>query len=392
MRKSALGGFAAGVLAMYFADPRQGRRRRAEACNRLVALWHDVSNELDKAQRDGRNRVQGLGARIFSLWRQRNTEAEVLLGRVRSAIGRAVSHPHAIHARIEGRNTVILEGPVLRHELDELLRRVRAVRGAGEIVHRLEVHSEPDIASLQGGAPRRALSEIAQQNWTPSLRVASGALAGGAAYASTRIKGLPGWLTAAGSAALFARAAANRPFRQLFGFGGNADVVHFDKTIHIHAPVDEIYAYWANFENFPKFMSHLKEVRRRNGSRSHWVAAGPGGLSIPWEAEIVEQRTNQLLAWRSVPGSIVRTAGVVRFDPEGDGITRLQIRMSYCPPAGIFGHIVAWILGADPKTEMDDDLVRLKSLLETGKTRAHGTVIRREQLASFLAGQPQPGA
>jgi uncharacterized membrane protein len=134
---------------------------------------------------------------------------------------------------------------------------------------------------------------------------------------------------------------------------------------------DRVIAGWhdvANFENFPKFMTHRKEVRHLKNGRSHWVAAGPCGVSIPWVVEITEQRANQLLAWTSVPGSMVGTAGVVRSDPEPDDSTRVQIRMSYCRPAGLFGHTVAWVFGADPKTEMDEDLVRLKSLLETGKT------------------------
>jgi len=127
-------------------------------------------------------------------------------------------------------------------------------------------------------------------------------------------------------------------------------------------------------------MSHLKEVRPKNG-RSHWVAAGPAGISISWDAEITEQRPNQLLAWSSVPSSTIRTEGRVRFDTEPDGRTRVSIRMSYCPPAGVLGHAVACLFGADPKSEMDDDLVRLKSLLEVGKTRAHGVPVTREQVA-----------
>ena len=200
------------------------------------------------------------------------------------------------------------------------------------------------------------------------------------------LRGSKDWIS---GAALLARAVMNRPFRQIFGYDGGAGSVNFDKTIHVSAPLEEVYAFWANFENFPKFMTHLKEVRHLKNGRSRWVAAGPGGVSIPWDAEITEQRMNELLAWTSVPGSMVRTAGVVRFDREPDGRTRVQIRMSYCPPAGVFGHAVAWLFGADPKSEMDEDLVRLKSLLEFGKTRAHGAVVSREQVAVASPEQQQ---
>ncbi len=84
-------------------------------------------------------------------------------------------------------------------------------------------------------------------------------------------------------------------------------------------------------------------------------------------------------------GALIDTAGVVRFDAEPDG-TRITIRMSYCPPAGVFGHAVAWLFGADPKSEIVEDLVRLKSLLETGKTRAHGIPVFREELGVTVSG------
>jgi len=325
-----------------------------------------------------------------SLCSSKAADAPVLLERVRSAIGRAVSHPHAVHVYAEENGRIILEGPVLQHEQSYLLKRVSAVPGVRELVNRLQVYTEPgNISSLQGGVPRRELSEFAQQTWTPSWRIASGGLGGAAALTGIRNRGPWGWAGAIGGAALMARAIVNKPFRRLFGLSG-AGVVDFDKTIHFDAPVEEVYAFWANFENFPKFMTHLKEVHPLKDGRSHWVAAGPGGISIPWDAEITEQRNNELLAWTSVPGSLIRTAGLVRFDREPDGRTRVQIRMSYCPPVGIFGHAVAWMFGADPKSEMDDDLVRLKSLLEFGKTRAHGVVVTREEVpVAQPEGHPQ---
>ena len=148
----------------------------------------------------------------------------------------------------------------------------------------------------------------------------------------------------------------------MLGIGGKSGAVEFDKTVHIHAPVEEVYGFWSKFENFPKFMTHLKEVRHLENGRWHWVAAGPGGVSIPWDARITEEKPNQLLAWSSVPGSVIRTEGRVRFDKEPDGSTRVSIHLSYSPPAGVLGHAVAWLFGADPKSEIDDDMVRLKVL------------------------------
>jgi uncharacterized membrane protein len=390
MTRAVVGSFATGALFMYFADSKRGRRRRTVARDRFVAGCHDVQNELDKAGRDLWNRSHGVASLFSALWKSAEVDGPVLVERVRSAIGRAVSHPHAICARAEANGQIVLEGPVLRHELEYLLKRVKSVPGVREVINRLEVHSEPGgISSLQGGVPRRALSEFAQQNWTPSLRIASGALGGAALFAASRNEGPLRFVSTIGGAALLARAIVNKPLAQIFGMGDGAGTVNFEKTIHIDAPVEEVYAYWANFENFPKFMTHLKEVRHSKDGRSHWIAAGPGGISIPWDAEITEQRSNELLAWTSVPGSIVRTAGLARFDRESDGRTRVQLRMSYTPPAGIFGHAVAWLFGADPKSEIDDDLVRLKSLLEFGKTRAHGVDVTRDEIAVGRADQEQ---
>jgi len=126
-------------------------------------------------------------------------------------------------------------------------------------------------------------------------------------------------------------------------------------------------------------MTHIKEVRPLDSGRSHWVAEGPGGIPISWDAEVIERKENQHLSWRSIPGSMISTSGAVRFDRE-NGTTRVQIRMTYCPPAGVLGHSVARLFGSDPRTEMNHDLARLKSLLETGKTRAHGEVITRDEI------------
>jgi hypothetical protein len=100
--------------------------------------------------------------------------------------------------------------------------------------------------------------------------------------------------------------------------------------------------------------------------------AGPAGIPVEWDAVITALVPNQLLAWKTVPGEAVRHAGVVVFDEDPQGGTRVHLRMTYKPPAGVIGHAVASLLGADPKQALDDDLVRFKSIIETGKTTAHG--------------------
>jgi uncharacterized membrane protein len=383
-----MGGFVAGVAAMYFSDPNRGRRRRVVVRDKVNASWRDVVREFDKAGRDLRNRSKGMAAAVQSMTSYAEADEPVIEERVRSGIGRAVSHPHAISVTVAPGGCVVLEGPVLAHEVCYLLKRVRSTRGVTEVVNRLDVHDEPGtLASLQGGRPRNQRPEAARESWTPALRIAAAAAAGVAFYRSASRGGLLRMPRAALGTALLLRAVTNRSFRQIFGISG-ARAVEIDKTVHIIAPVEEVFAFWSTVENFPKFMAHLKEVRDLGGGKSHWVAAGPAGISVSWDAEITDSQKNDRLCWRSVPGSLIDSEGVIRFEPTAEGGTRVAIRMAYCPPAGVFGHGVAWMFGADPKSEIDDDLVRLKSLLEIGKTRAHGSTVWREEFELATQGPP----
>jgi uncharacterized membrane protein len=385
--KAAMGGFVAGIAAMYFADPNRGRRRRVIVRDKVNAGLRDVVREFDKAGRDLRNRSQGVASAVLSLTCKAEADGLLIEERVRSGIGRAVSHPHAICVTVERGGRVVLEGPVLEHEVEYLLRRVRSTAGVTEVVNRLEVHREPGtLSSLQGGRPRGPHSDFARQSWPPALRLAAAAAAGVAFYRSAHYGGLLRGPRAGFGAVLLLRAVTNRSLRQLFGIG-DARAVEIEKTVHIIAPVEEVFAFWSQVENFPKFMTHLKAVRDLGGGKSHWVAAGPAGISVSWDAEITDSKKNERLAWRSVPGSLINTEGVIRFDPTPEGGTRVAIRTAYCPPAGVFGHGVAWLFGADPKSEIDDDMVRLKSLLEVGKTRAHGSTVWRDD---FELATPSP--
>jgi uncharacterized membrane protein len=112
-------------------------------------------------------------------------------------------------------------------------------------------------------------------------------------------------------------------------------------------------------------MSNVREVRQTGDNRSHWVVAGPAGAPIEWDAIITGSVPNELLTWETVPGSPIQHAGIVRFQPNPDGTTRLDIRMSYNPVAGGLGHAVASIFQADPKSQMDQDLLRMKTMIET---------------------------
>jgi uncharacterized membrane protein len=165
------------------------------------------------------------------------------------------------------------------------------------------------------------------------------------------------------------------------------------KTITVNAPIEQVWELWSNFENFPHFMSHVKEVRKLDEGRSHWVVAGPAGVPVEWDAVITDWVPHQLIAWKSVEGSTVDSAGRVRFQTLQDRSTEIDVQLSYNPPAGAVGHAVAALFGADPKRAMDEDMVRLKSLLEEGKTRAdQGPVGLEEVTSGAISGEPDKGA
>jgi len=154
-----------------------------------------------------------------------------------------------------------------------------------------------------------------------------------------------------------ARDPARRPL------GDRRRTVDIQKTLFVGAPVERVYSFWTDYENFPLFMSSVREVQDLGGGRSHWVVSGPGGVPIEWDSVLTEQIPGESIAWRSRPGSMLENAGAVRFAPDGSG-TRVDLRFCYNPPAGGAGQAVAELLGADPRAKLNEDLGRLKALLE----------------------------
>jgi uncharacterized membrane protein len=139
------------------------------------------------------------------------------------------------------------------------------------------------------------------------------------------------------------------------------------QTVLVSRPVEEVYRFWRNLDNLPRFMSHLERVLVLDGSRSRWTAKGPMDVPIEWDAEITDDVPNQRLAWRSLPGSQVQTQGSVSFieAPGGQG-TEIRVSFEYLPPAGQVGASVAKLLGEDPSTQVFEDLERLRSMAESG--------------------------
>lgn len=144
--------------------------------------------------------------------------------------------------------------------------------------------------------------------------------------------------------------------------------INVDRSISVNRPAEECYRFWRNVENFPRFMQHVKDVRVRSETRSHWIVQGPAGTEIEWDADITYDQPNQLLVWHSIEGADVDHAGQVRFEQSVDGHgTVIHVEMQYRPPGGKAGSMIAKLFGESPEQQIAEDIRRFKQLIETGE-------------------------
>ena len=363
---AVLGGVGIGAALMYFLDPNRGKRRRALARDQMLHALRKGEDGMEATLHDLNNRAHGVAAETRNRFRDDNPSDDVLVARVRSELGRVCSHPRAIIVTATNGN-VTISGPVLEREVDNVLKAARGVRGVDSVENRLEVHASPgNVPSLQGGAERPGTRmELLQEHWTPAARLLVGT--GGAAltgYGLTR-RDTPGALMGLAGAALLMRSITNAmPGRARQRANGAAETVV--KSITIAAPVDQVYRFFSDYQNFPAFMSHVRDVQDQGNGRSHWVVDGPAGSHVSWDAELTELEPERRIAWRSLPGATVENEGSIRFESAGDNATRVEIELRHTPPAGPLGTAVAALFRRDPRHQLADDLVRAKTYLETG--------------------------
>jgi uncharacterized membrane protein len=144
--------------------------------------------------------------------------------------------------------------------------------------------------------------------------------------------------------------------------------VHVKQAVTINRPRQEVYGFWRNFENLPRFMAHLESVEVRPDGKSHWVAKAPVGSNVEWDAETTEDRPNELIAWRALPDSGIPNSGTVQFrDAPGDRGTEVLVELKYQPPGGRLGALVAKLFGEEPDQQVKSDLRRFKQVMETGE-------------------------
>jgi uncharacterized membrane protein len=372
-------GAAIGGAAMYFFDPDRGRRRRALVRDQAVRARSNVRDFVDAGTRDLKNRGSVVLGRTRSLVKRGKPTDAVLVERVRSRMGRYVAHPGAIEVTaLDGE--VTLKGSILAHEHRDLIDAIQDVAGVKHLRDEISVYETAQgISELQGEPRRRSQgAEFMDENWAPGPRLLAGAGAMTLAAYGMRWHGFMRLVTFAAGVALLLRTATNKPLRTLAGKGG-AKGIDIQKTVHINAPVHEVYQFLSNYENFPKFMRNIRSVQVHADGRSHWIVAGPLGSSVEWDSLTTRTEPDRLIEWSTIVGSPVEHAGTIRLASDGEDSTRVHIHMSYNPPAGAVGHVVAKLFGADPKSEMDEDLMRLKSTLESGRPTRNASAQWQDQ-------------
>jgi uncharacterized membrane protein len=223
-----------------------------------------------------------------------------------------------------------------------------------------------DAASLGGGLGSFSSGDSGRDT---ALKLLGGAIA---LYGLTR-RGVFGSLfRTVGTGLLVGTAGRGALGGAVPSYADRRRAVDIQKTLHIDAPLEQVYAFWSNYENFPLFMSHVRAVEDLGSGRSRWSVSGPGGVPIEWHAILTQQAPNEVIAWRSEPGSMLQNAGIIRFVSE-QGKTRVDLRFCYHPPAGGAGQAVAELLGSDPRAKLNEDLGRMKSLLEAShRSESHG--------------------
>jgi uncharacterized membrane protein len=171
--------------------------------------------------------------------------------------------------------------------------------------------------------------------------------------------------------------------------------IHVREAITINRPVEEVYRFWRQLSNLPMFMRHLEHVEELDRTRSRWTARGPAGMTVTWDAHIINEIPNEVIGWQSVGDSDVISAGSVHFNRTPQGATEVWTHLQYEPPAGKLGAWVASLFGEEPAQQIREDLRCLKSYLETGEvTRSHAQSSGTSRFPAYpsTSGHVQPFA
>jgi uncharacterized membrane protein len=264
---------------------------------------------------------------------------------------------------------------------EQVAQRVEAMRSRGGIQLQPEFEEQQVSLELQRDEMTRLQPPATGKNVGPNERAVS--VAAGALLTALGLRRgtFTGLLGAGFGAMLVARgvtgncaayrkmgiSTAPRPGQQE---GTSQEGILISTAVTINKPREELYQFWRNFENLPQFMGSLESVIVIDERRSHWTAKASRllGATVEWDAEITRDDPNELIAWQSLPGSTIDTAGQVRFQPAlGHRGTEVHVWMTYTPPGGRLTHMLAALLGENPKRVVREELHNFRRLMELGE-------------------------
>jgi uncharacterized membrane protein len=365
---------ALGAGLMYLMDPISGKRRRAFTRDQMTHLAKETDRLVGQTGRDLRNRYEGVVAEVKRFWTHEDVSDVLLADRVRTALGRVISHPRSVEVSAE-HGWITLSGPVLASEERRLLHRIRRVPGVRGVENKLEIYrSTAHISGLQGGVPRQERFELMQTNWSPAIRLLSVLGGGAAALYGLRRRDFGGLATGFLGMSLAARGLTNAELRELFGVTPREPVeIVLQKTVHVEAPLEKTVSMWTDFHNLPRFLPGIEEVKDIGEGRSTWTitlddkpmprsASAIARSSKNWEAVTVSSKN--VFTWKSQPGALLANSGTIRFDPAAAG-TRVQVTISYRPSRGLPSRIAAQWFGPDPARYLAESLPEMKRIIET---------------------------
>ena len=396
-----LGGAAAGALLMYMLDPDRGSARRATSTTALRTAgsrtgsalgnaWHGIGERIGKAASHATEVAGEMLDDASSTAGKYLDDASSTAGKYLDEAGsRAGKYVDEASSRAGKYTDRMIESArpngSARRTYDD------AVEGASRMIDDASSSASAaasrfgSMASQAAGSAAKALHLDNRDDLSALLRnpaVVGGGLLGLIGLFRRSPLGVAAAVAALAYAARSnSSGGGNSLLSNLLGSGsGRGRGIDLEKTIRIDASPSEVYEMWNNYENFPRFMSHVVEVRDIGHRRSHWVVQGPAGTQFEFDSVLTEQNKNRRLAWRSEPGAQIPNSGSVEFEPYRGG-TRVTVRFSYSPPAGALG--LASLLGSDPKQQMDDDLARMKQFIERGAI-PHDAAMREKSGSRFL--------
>ena len=319
--------------------------------DKFTHVTHSTSRLMDQTLHDAHNRWSGLQAsamRMFSQRQAKPIDDHVLEARVRSRLGRAMSHMRDVEVHAH-QGAVTLSGHLDNEEQNKVLALVAAMPGVESV-------NGPPQSHAEGAPVSRDLSPL----WI------AGATGAGlfAWYALTRRQPLGLLAAVTGLGLMSGGGTRARGGTVPLGNRGRSGY-QVERTIEIAAAPDVVFDIWSRHENFPHFMSQVTEVRDLGQSRSHWIVQGPHGQDVEWDSVLTVSERPHRLAWRSEPNTAVDHEGVVLLEPAGEG-TRATVRLFWRPPAGSTGEALMVLSGTDPEGMLQDDLHRMKEFIERG--------------------------